>query len=390
MRRTVRVPQSAVGRIIGRRGLAVRELQCKSGARIQVDHTPELRRRPHHPDDGDDDADGGNGNGGDCEDGRQRDGATVAYDGEDDCRTVTITGAEGSVSMAEAMIAFLAGGCATGGSHDGSNSAPAEHFHRHRHSDPPQQQQHLRQQHQYAGQDSFVDNSTMRADLGSESEQRYWAAPVGYGAGHGAASAYGGYDPLGGSYGPPSPQQQQPPPPPFWNANLQYPSVDVVRAAPPLAASFDATAATADAFDPSDYYAVQTRVLPCERSDIGHIIGRRGGTINDLERRSGCEIQIDQRTCEVRITGTMRFNRSWSGGGQGVAWGGGRRRLLPRRNGRGRRCTGTTRVVWGRDGRCPTRRLTRNLSLWCNSSRSFSSSRGGQPPRRTVGCTTTM
>mmetsp|Transcript_359 Transcript_359/g.741 ORF Transcript_359/g.741 Transcript_359/m.741 type:complete len:600 (-) Transcript_359:198-1997(-) len=48
---------------------------------------------------------------------------------------------------------------------------------------------------------------------------------------------------------------------------------------------------------------METDILPCAKADIGHLIGRKGATINDLQRRSNCSIQIDQRDCEINITG---------------------------------------------------------------------------------------
>eukprot|EP01083_Nonionella_stella_P146704 461749_1 len=49
---------------------------------------------------------------------------------------------------------------------------------------------------------------------------------------------------------------------------------------------------------------IETDVISCEKKDIGHIIGKRGATINDLQHRSNCNIQIDQETCQVTIMGS--------------------------------------------------------------------------------------
>lgn len=50
--------------------------------------------------------------------------------------------------------------------------------------------------------------------------------------------------------------------------------------------------------------AIETDAVPCERAHIGRIIGPRGATVNDLQRRSSCRIQIDQANCAVYVTGT--------------------------------------------------------------------------------------
>jgi hypothetical protein len=50
--------------------------------------------------------------------------------------------------------------------------------------------------------------------------------------------------------------------------------------------------------------AIETDAVPCERAHIGRIIGPRGATVNDLQRRSSCRIQIDQANCAVHVTGT--------------------------------------------------------------------------------------
>jgi len=49
---------------------------------------------------------------------------------------------------------------------------------------------------------------------------------------------------------------------------------------------------------------VETSVVPCIKSDIGHIIGRGGITIDDIQRRSSCDVQIDRRHCRVQVTGS--------------------------------------------------------------------------------------
>jgi len=48
---------------------------------------------------------------------------------------------------------------------------------------------------------------------------------------------------------------------------------------------------------------IETDTLPCDKSMIGHVIGRRGSTIHDLQRRSACNIQVDQSNCIIYVTG---------------------------------------------------------------------------------------
>jgi hypothetical protein len=56
-------------------------------------------------------------------------------------------------------------------------------------------------------------------------------------------------------------------------------------------------------FAPPPLPVIEIDIISCERSDIGYIIGRRGVTINDLQRRSSCDIQIDQATCKIHVKG---------------------------------------------------------------------------------------
>ena len=48
---------------------------------------------------------------------------------------------------------------------------------------------------------------------------------------------------------------------------------------------------------------IEMETISCAKEDIGHIIGKKGVTINDLQRRSSCNIQIDQQNYQVSITG---------------------------------------------------------------------------------------
>ena len=51
---------------------------------------------------------------------------------------------------------------------------------------------------------------------------------------------------------------------------------------------------------------VETETIPCSRQDVGHIIGRKGATIKDLQQRSSCDIQIDQKNFRINITGARQ------------------------------------------------------------------------------------
>ena len=48
---------------------------------------------------------------------------------------------------------------------------------------------------------------------------------------------------------------------------------------------------------------IETDTIPCSRQDVGHIIGRKGVTIRDLQQRTSCNIQIDQQNFQISITG---------------------------------------------------------------------------------------
>ena len=54
-----------------------------------------------------------------------------------------------------------------------------------------------------------------------------------------------------------------------------------------------------------------TEMYPCEKMYMGRVIGQKGVTINDLQKRSGCDIQINQNVpmgqpCEICIKGSMQ------------------------------------------------------------------------------------
>ena len=57
---------------------------------------------------------------------------------------------------------------------------------------------------------------------------------------------------------------------------------------------------------------IECEVVPMPKFQMGRIIGQRGVTINDLQKRSGCDIQIDQKNaqpgqdCPVSIKGSRQ------------------------------------------------------------------------------------
>ena len=56
---------------------------------------------------------------------------------------------------------------------------------------------------------------------------------------------------------------------------------------------------------------IETEVVPCAKNYMGRVIGQKGVTINDLQKRSGCDIQINQNVplgqdCQVTIKGARQ------------------------------------------------------------------------------------
>jgi len=57
--------------------------------------------------------------------------------------------------------------------------------------------------------------------------------------------------------------------------------------------------------------ATETDMFPCAKMYMGRVIGQKGATINDLQKRSGCDIQINQNfpageNCQITITGSRQ------------------------------------------------------------------------------------
>jgi far upstream element-binding protein len=55
----------------------------------------------------------------------------------------------------------------------------------------------------------------------------------------------------------------------------------------------------------------ECEVVPCPRMYMGRVIGSKGSTINDLQKRSGCDIQINQdvppgQDCQITIKGSRQ------------------------------------------------------------------------------------
>ncbi|KAL7522251.1 hypothetical protein ACHAWX_006948 [Stephanocyclus meneghinianus] len=62
---------------------------------------------------------------------------------------------------------------------------------------------------------------------------------------------------------------------------------------------------------PTGVAGIMTEIFPCEKMYMGRVIGQKGVTINDLQKRSGCDIQINQNVpmgqpCEICIKGSMQ------------------------------------------------------------------------------------
>jgi len=57
--------------------------------------------------------------------------------------------------------------------------------------------------------------------------------------------------------------------------------------------------------------ATETEIFPCSKMYMGRVIGQKGVTINDLQKRSGCDIQINQdvppgQDCQITIRGARQ------------------------------------------------------------------------------------
>lgn len=55
----------------------------------------------------------------------------------------------------------------------------------------------------------------------------------------------------------------------------------------------------------------ESEVFPCSKMYMGRVIGQKGVTVNDVQKRSGCDIQINQDVppgtdCEITIRGSRQ------------------------------------------------------------------------------------
>ena len=225
-REYVVVPASSIGKIIGRGGEMIRELQSRSGARIQVDHS----------------------------------GSSGVDINE---KQVTVTGVDQSVVKAKEMVLFLVANPQMDAMQS-LNMLVEDKVHRGGvwGSGPPYV--NLPQN----GINMLPDQSYYQGGGGAA----VGAAPVAYGAPPVATAAYAA----------PIPAYQQPP-----------------------IASYGGGAGGGGGG------GVETEIFFASKSYMGRIIGSKGITINDIQRRSACDIQINQdvppgRDCEVTIRGARQ------------------------------------------------------------------------------------
>lgn len=214
VKKLVMVPSTVIGKVIGRGGEMIRELQSKSSAKIQVDHSA-----------------------------------------MGDMRHINVTGTEQSVAKAEEMIQFLAANPAVD-AHEAitmlirdkaATNTPWG-------SGPPYP-------------------NLPNQGVGMPSQNDMGGGMYG-GGGYGQVQ-----QPIYGAYGQQQPQPQQ---------------------ASPYGQQFQ-----------TGPNGIATEMVPCEKMYMGRVIGQKGVTINDLQKRSGCDIQINQNVpmgqpCEISIKGTMQ------------------------------------------------------------------------------------
>jgi len=241
----VQVPKSTIGRIIGRGGEMIREVQSKSHARIQIDHSGEY----------------------------------AALD--TDHRLVTITGTEDAVSSAEEMILFLTDNPGVDGHllvrqhhvHDHAGMYGHDHREQLRYAlhgpGPYRQHEHFAGQHHSAAEE-LTPQAVATVPTPSLA---YWD---GQQQQYGVVAGQQGYPLTGGN---------------LYTTQMQTGG-----------RSFGA-AYVNPYQQPALHPVIETDTISCVKEDIGHIIGKKGSTINALQRRSATNIQIDQLNYQVSITG---------------------------------------------------------------------------------------
>ena len=238
----VQVHKSTIGRIIGRGGEMIREVQSKSHARIQIDHSGEY----------------------------------AALD--TDHRLVTITGTDDAVASAEEMILFLTDNPGV----DGHLLVRQHHVHDHGmyghdrqeqlryalHGPGPYgQHEHSAGQHHSAATEEIASQAVATVPTPSLA---YWD---GQQQQYGVVAGQQGY--------------------PLTSGNVYLPT-----------GGRSYGAAYVNPYQqPVLNPVIETDTISCVKEDIGHIIGKKGSTINDLQRRSSTNIQIDQLNYQVSITG---------------------------------------------------------------------------------------
>jgi predicted RNA-binding protein YlqC (UPF0109 family) len=266
--RHVRVRDSSIGLIIGRGGSTIRSLQCKSRARIQIDHTR---------------AD-------------SRDDATV-----DRHRVITITGTDEAVRCAEDMILHLStntppcDGGDTRYHHDGRGGGGGSEV-----TSTPD-----------GSVVSVVPPTPVSVVATDDDGINYesWSVDGSGGiAGRGNEAPYciGRYDERGESQQAAAPYAHPPPP-----TQRQRQEEQRQHAALAMATESSMWNATDPRYHPHRSFfpvptvrpAIETDTISCDRSHLGHIIGKRGSTIAQLQLQSSCNIQIDQANCIVYVTG---------------------------------------------------------------------------------------
>jgi rRNA processing protein Krr1/Pno1 len=250
------VPAQSVGKIIGRGGEMIRELQSRSQGKIQVDHS----------------------------------GAISGLDASE--KQVTITGTEQSVAKAKEMVLFLV-------------NNPM--------MDAMQALTMLVEDKLHHG--GVWGSGPPYANFPS---QGYNMQPTTGGGGGGGP----GYDPQqtqhygGGGGGPPAGATSQAPTyagaTPTQHAVYGSPHPGGYGAAP----AYQQHQQQQSAAPAYNQYAgasvgVEMEVFYCARNFMGRIIGQKGVTINDLQRRSTCDIQINQdvqpgQDCEISIRGSRQ------------------------------------------------------------------------------------
>jgi rRNA processing protein Krr1/Pno1 len=248
------VPAQSVGKIIGRGGEMIRELQSRSSAKIQVDHS---------------------GTSGVNQDEKQ----------------VTITGTEQSVTKAKEMVLLLVANPMMDAM-QAINMLVEEKVHRGGvwGSGPP-----------YPNMPSQGQNMQPNAGPGGGGGYGggYDQQAPHYGGAPAAAPAYAApqanpYGAPGGQYAAPVPayqqqqhhQQQQAPPAAYGQQQGQQQHGGASG-------------------------GVEMEVFYSAKNFMGRIIGQKGVTINDLQRRSACDIQINQdvppgQECEISIRGSRQ------------------------------------------------------------------------------------